>query len=87
MTSREAMLLMKYKHYGKCKGSSKDSRMKCKYMTTHKLFSNILQIQTYFTSCVSILCQLRLALVRDLLSYNSLFVGQLYKINHSRCVI
>ena len=29
--SREAMLFMKYEHYGKCKGSFKDSQRKCKY--------------------------------------------------------
>ena len=32
VTSREAMLFMKYEHYGKCKGSFKDSQRKCKYM-------------------------------------------------------
>ena len=32
VTSREAMLLMKYEHYGKCKGSFKDSQRKCKYL-------------------------------------------------------
>ena len=32
MTSREAMLFMKYEHYGKCKGSFKDSQRKCKYL-------------------------------------------------------
>ena len=31
MTSREAMLFMKYEHSGKCKGSFKDSQRKCKY--------------------------------------------------------
>ena len=31
MTSREAMLFMKYEHYSKCKGSFKDSQRKCKY--------------------------------------------------------
>ena len=31
LTSREAMLFMKYEHYGKCKGSFKDSQRKCKY--------------------------------------------------------
>ena len=32
MTSREAMLFMKYEHYGKCKDSFKDSQRKCKYI-------------------------------------------------------
>ena len=32
VTSREAMLFMKYEHYGKCKGSFKDSQRKCKYI-------------------------------------------------------
>ena len=31
MTSREAMLFMKYEHYGKCKGSFKDPQRKCNY--------------------------------------------------------
>ena len=31
VTSREAMLFMKYEHFGKCKGSFKDSQRKCKY--------------------------------------------------------
>ena len=31
VTSREAMLFMKYEHYGKCKGSFKDMQRKCKY--------------------------------------------------------
>ena len=31
VTSREAMLFMKYEHYGKCQGSFKDSQGKCKY--------------------------------------------------------
>ena len=31
VTSREAILFMKYEHYGKCKGSFKDSQRKCKY--------------------------------------------------------
>ena len=31
MTSRKAMLFMKYEHFGKCKGSFKDSQRKCKY--------------------------------------------------------
>ena len=31
MTSREAMLFMKYEHYGKCKDSFKDTQRKCKY--------------------------------------------------------
>ena len=31
VTSREEMLFMKYEHYGKCKGSFKDSQRKCKY--------------------------------------------------------
>ena len=31
VTSHEAMLFMKYDHYGKCKGSFKDSQRKCKY--------------------------------------------------------
>ena len=32
VTSREAMLFMKYEHYGKCKGSIKDSQRKCGYL-------------------------------------------------------
>ena len=32
VTSREAILFMKYEHYGKCKGSFKDSQRKCKYI-------------------------------------------------------
>ena len=32
VTSREAMLFMKYEHYGKCKGSFKDSQRKCKFL-------------------------------------------------------
>ena len=32
VTSREAILFMKYEHYGKCKGSFKDSQRKCKYL-------------------------------------------------------
>ena len=32
VTSREAMLFMKYEHYGKCKGSFKDLQRKCKYL-------------------------------------------------------
>ena len=35
MTSREAMLFMKYEHFGKCKGSFKDSQRKCKYLSIH----------------------------------------------------
>ena len=31
VTSREAMLFMKYEHYGTCKGSFKDSQRKYKY--------------------------------------------------------
>ena len=31
VTSREAMLFMKYEHYCKCKGSFKDSQRNCKY--------------------------------------------------------
>ena len=31
VTSRDAMLFMKYEHCGKCKGSFKDSQRKCKY--------------------------------------------------------
>ena len=38
MTSREAMLFMKYEHYGKCKGSFKDSQMKCKYYHIYRLY-------------------------------------------------
>ena len=32
VTSREAMLFMKYEHYGKCKGTFKDLQRKCKYL-------------------------------------------------------
>ena len=32
VTSREAMLFIKYEHYGKCKGSFKESQKKCKYI-------------------------------------------------------
>ena len=35
VTSREAMLFMKYEHYGKCKDSFKDSPRKCKYLYIH----------------------------------------------------
>ena len=33
VASREAMLLMKYEHYGKCKGLFKDWQRKCKYLS------------------------------------------------------
>ena len=42
--SREAMLFMNYEHYGKCKGSFKDSQKKCKYLIMKLyfyLFSNV----------------------------------------------
>ena len=36
VTSREAMLFMKYEHYGKCKGSFEDSQRKCKYLNIYE---------------------------------------------------
>ena len=52
VTSREAMLFMKYEHYGKCKGSFKDSQRKCKYFALYKVnakCNNVIKLMgTYY---------------------------------------
>ena len=46
MTSREAMLFMKYEHYGKCKGSFKDSQRKCKYLSMNTMANVKVHLRT-----------------------------------------
>ena len=44
VTSREAMLIMKYEHYGKCKGSFKNSQRKCKYFDVNVALSQYISV-------------------------------------------
>ena len=54
MTSREAMLFMKYEHYGKCKGSFKDSQRKCKYRVMLQRDADIIVISVDPDQTVSV---------------------------------
>ena len=64
MTSREAMLFMKYEHYGKCKDSFKDTQRKCKYLIillkhyfffkkTYLITQSKLLISVYLSICIN----------------------------------
>ena len=86
MTSREAMLFMKYEHYGKChsNGSFKDSQRKCKFINLNGKKSCLLGATLHDTTSQSVqptlvqkaICQRRMRFlykIRILLYFDSIF--------------